>query len=208
LSRYTGPRCKICRREGTKLFLKGERCFTDRCALDRRNYGPGEHGQRRARISEYRVQLREKQKVRFNYGVSETQFKRYYEIAKRKKGITGENLLLLLERRLDNIVYRMGFASSRSEARQLIGHGHIAVNGRKTDIPSFMVKEGDQIEVREKGKKFEFVKTALENAGQRGIPEWLEVDEDGMKGKVKTLPERDDLPMEVDETLIVEFYSK
>ncbi|RLA98690.1 MAG: 30S ribosomal protein S4 [Deltaproteobacteria bacterium] len=208
MSRYTGPRCKICRREGTKLFLKGERCFTDRCALDRRNYGPGEHGQRRARISEYRVQLREKQKVRFNYGVSETQFKRYYEIAKRKKGITGENLLLLLERRLDNIVYRMGFASSRSEARQLIGHGHIAVNGRKTDIPSFMVKEGDQIEVREKGKKFEFVKTALENAGQRGIPEWLEVDEDGMKGKVKTLPERDDLPMEVDETLIVEFYSK
>ena len=208
MSRYTGPRCKICRREGTKLFLKGERCFTDRCALDRRNYGPGEHGQRRARISEYRVQLREKQKVRFNYGVSETQFKRYYEIAKRKKGITGENLLLLLERRLDNIVYRMGFASSRSEARQLIGHGHIAVNGRKTDIPSFMVKEGDEIEVREKGKKFEFVKTALENAGQRGIPEWLEVDEDGMKGKVKTLPERDDLPMEVDETLIVEFYSK
>ncbi len=208
MSRYTGPRCKICRREGTKLFLKGERCFTDRCALDRRNYGPGEHGQRRARISEYRVQLREKQKVRFNYGVSETQFKRYYEIAKRKKGITGENLLLLLERRLDNIVYRMGFASSRPEARQLIGHGHIAVNGRKTDIPSFMVKEGDQIEVREKGKKFEFVKTALENAGQRGIPEWLEVDEDGMKGKVKTLPERDDLPMEVDETLIVEFYSK
>lgn len=208
MSRYTGPRCKICRREGTKLFLKGERCFTDRCALDRRNYGPGEHGQRRARISEYRVQLREKQKVRFNYGVSETQFKRYYEIAKRKKGITGENLLLLLERRLDNIVYRMGFASSRPEARQLIGHGHIAVNGRKTDIPSFMVKEGDEIEVREKGKKFEFVKTALENAGQRGIPEWLEVDEDGMKGKVKTLPERDDLPMEVDETLIVEFYSK
>jgi len=208
LSRYTGPRCKICRREGTKLFLKGERCFTDRCALDRRNYGPGEHGQRRARISEYRVQLREKQKVRFNYGASETQFKRYYEIAKRKEGITGENLLLLLERRLDNIVYRMGFASSRPEARQLIGHGHIAVNGRKTDIPSFMVKEGDEIEVREKGKKIEFVKTALENAEQRGIPEWLEVDKDGMKGKVRTLPERDDLPMEVDETLIVEFYSK
>lgn len=208
MSRYTGPRCKICRREGTKLFLKGERCFTDRCALDRRNYGPGEHGQRRARISEYRVQLREKQKVRFNYGASETQFKRYYEIAKRKEGITGENLLLLLERRLDNIVYRMGFASSRPEARQLIGHGHIAVNGRKTDIPSFMVKEGDEIEVREKGKKIEFVKTALENAEQRGIPEWLEVDKDGMKGKVRTLPERDDLPMEVDETLIVEFYSK
>ena len=208
MSRYTGPRCKICRREGTKLFLKGERCFTDRCALDRRNYGPGEHGQRRARISEYRVQLREKQKVRFNYGVSETQFKRYYEIAKRKEGITGENLLLLLERRLDNIVYRMGFASSRPEARQLIGHGHIAVNGRKTDIPSFMVKEGDEIEIREKGKKIEFVKTALENAEQRGIPEWLEVDKDGMKGKVRTLPERDDLPMEVDETLIVEFYSK
>ena len=208
MSRYTGPRCKICRREGTKLFLKGERCFTDRCALDRRNYGPGEHGQRRARISEYRLQLREKQKVRFNYGASETQFKRYYEIAKRKEGITGENLLLLLERRLDNIVYRMGFASSRPEARQLIGHGHIAVNGRKTDIPSFMVKEGDEIEIREKGKKIEFVKTALENAEQRGIPEWLEVDEDGMKGKVKTLPERDDLPMEVDETLIVEFYSK
>lgn len=208
MSRYTGPRCKICRREGTKLFLKGERCFTDRCALDRRNYGPGEHGQRRARISEYRVQLREKQKVRFNYGASETQFKRYYEIAKRKEGITGENLLLLLERRLDNIVYRMGFASSRPEARQLIGHGHIAVNGRKTDIPSFMVKEGDEIEIREKGKKIEFVKTALENAEQRGIPEWLEVDKDGMKGKVRTLPERDDLPMEVDETLIVEFYSK
>ncbi len=208
MSRYTGPKCKICRREGTKLFLKGDRCFTDRCALDRRNYGPGEHGQRRARISEYRIQLREKQKVRLSYGVSETQFKRYYEIAKRKNGITGENLLLLLERRLDNIVYRMGFATSRSEARQLIGHGHIALNGRKTDIPSFMVKEGDEVEVRERGKKFDFVKSALENADQRGIPEWLEVDKEGMKGKVKALPERDDLPMEVDETLIVEFYSK
>ncbi|MBN1636035.1 MAG: 30S ribosomal protein S4 [Deltaproteobacteria bacterium] len=208
MARHTGAVCKICRREGTKLFLKGQRCFTDKCSIERRNYPPGEHGQRRIRTSEYRIHLREKQKVRYIYGVSESQFKRYYEIAKSKRGMTGEQLLSLLERRLDNIVYRMGFARSRAESRHLISHGHFMVNGRKTDIPSFLVKAEDVIEVKDKSKKLESIKEALETMQQRGGFEWLDVDATGMKGTVKVLPERKDMPMAVEETLIVEYYSK
>ncbi|MCD6571103.1 MAG: 30S ribosomal protein S4 [Deltaproteobacteria bacterium] len=208
MSRYTGPVCKICRREGAKLFLKGQRCYTDKCAFERRNYAPGEHGQRRTRMSEYKIHLREKQKVRRIYGVSEKQFRIYYEMATRKKGVAGENLLVLLESRLDNIVYRMGFASSRQEARQLIGHGHFLVNGRKTDIPSFLVSSNDAIEVREKSKKALPILSALDDMERQGIVEWLELDKENMKGRVKALPERKDIPMPVEETLIVEFYSK
>ncbi|HHO74960.1 MAG TPA: 30S ribosomal protein S4 [Deltaproteobacteria bacterium] len=208
MSRYTGPVCKICRREGMKLFLKGQRCYTDKCAMEQREYPPGQHGQGRIRTSEYRVHLREKQKVRNTYGVSESQFKKYYEMAKRKRGVTGENLLSLLERRLDNILYRSGFAASRAEARQLITHGHFMVNGRKTDIPSFLVSEGDEIEVKEKSKKLNIINEALENAQSRGGVEWLMVDAEAKKGVVKALPERKDIPMAIEETLIVEFYSK
>ena len=190
------------------MFLKGQRCYTDKCAFERRNYAPGEHGQRRSRVSEYRIHLREKQKVRYSYGVSEAQFKKYYNMAKRKEGVAGDNLLILLERRLDNVVYRMGFAGSRVQARQLISHGHFMVNAKKTDIASFLVKEGDAVQVREKSKKMLPIISAVEGAERQGIPEWLDVDKDGMQGKVKTLPLREDLPMEVDETLIVEFYSK
>ncbi|MEA2102157.1 MAG: 30S ribosomal protein S4 [Thermodesulfobacteriota bacterium] len=208
MSRHTGPVCKICRREGTKLYLKGERCFTDKCAMEQRNYPPGQHGQRRSRQSDYRVHLREKQKVRRTYGVSEAQFKRYYEMAKADKGATGENLLLLLERRLDNIVFRMGFAVSRSQARQLISHGHFEVRGKKTDIPSFLVKEGDEIGVREKSKKIVSIADSLELTEQRGVVEWLEVDPKAMKGNMTVLPQRSQMPMAVEETLIVEYYSK
>ncbi len=208
MSRYTGPVCKICRREGMKLFLKGQRCYTDKCAIEQREYPPGQHGQGRIRASEYRLHLREKQKVRSTYGVSESQFKKYYEMAKRKRGVTGEYLLSLLERRLDNVVYRGGFAASRAEARQLITHGHFLVNGRKTDVPSFLVKAGDQIEVKEKSKKLVVITDALENREQRGGVEWLEVDMEAKKGLVKALPERKDMPTSIQETLIVEYYSK
>lgn len=208
MSRYTGAVCKICRREGQKLFLKGERCYTDKCAIDQRSYPPGQHGQGRVRVTEYRVHLREKQKVRCTYGVSESQFRRYYEMAKRTRGVTGEQLLQLLERRLDNIVYRIGFASSRNGARQLVTHGHIQVNGRKVDIPSYLVKAGDVVEVKEKSKKLEAVGSSLENREQRGFAEWLEVDKEARRGRVKALPERKDMPMSVQETLIVEYYSK
>ncbi len=208
MARYTGPVCKICRREGSKLFLKGERCYTDKCAIESRNYPPGQHGQRRIRQSDYRLHLREKQKVRTTYGVSESQFRRYYDQAKRRRGATGENLLQLLERRLDNIVYRMGFAASRAEARQLISHGHFMVNGRKTDIPSFIVDAGDQIEVKEKSRNLGVIGSALENMEQRGFVGWLEVDSQARKGVVKALPERSEMPMAVEETLIVEYYSK
>jgi len=176
--------------------------------MEQREYPPGQHGQGRVRTSEYRIHLREKQKVRSTYGVSESQFKKYYEMAKRKRGVTGENLLSLLERRLDNIIFRSGFAASRAEARQLITHGHFLVNGRKTDIPSFLVKEGDEIEVKERSKKLGVINEALENAQSRGGVEWLAVDADAKKGVVKALPERKDMPMAIEETLIVEFYSK
>ncbi|HNR50876.1 MAG TPA: 30S ribosomal protein S4 [Deltaproteobacteria bacterium] len=208
MSRYTGPVCKVCRREGVKLFLKGQRCYTDKCAVVTREYPPGQHGQGRIRTSEYRIHLREKQKVRNTYGIPESQFKRYYEMARSQRGATGENLLVLLERRLDNIVYRSGFSTSRAEARQLIDHGHFRVNGRKTDIPSFLVKAGDVIEVKDKSKTMDVIVHALEIREQRGSAEWLDVDADGRKVTVKALPERKDLPMAVEERLIVEFYSK
>jgi len=191
-----------------KLFLKGQRCYTDKCAVVTREYPPGQHGQGRIRTSEYRIHLREKQKVRNTYGIPESQFKRYYEMARSQRGATGENLLVLLERRLDNIVYRSGFSTSRAEARQLIDHGHFRVNGRKTDIPSFLVKAGDVIEVKDKSKTMDVIVHALEIREQRGSAEWLDVDADGRKVTVKALPERKDLPMAVEERLIVEFYSK
>lgn len=191
-----------------KLFLKGQRCYTDKCAVVTREYAPGEHGQGRVRASEYRTHLREKQKVRRTYGVSESQFRKYYDIAKGKRGVTGENLLVLLEMRLDNIVYRSGFAASRAEARQLVDHGHIIVNGRKTDIPSFLLKAGDEIKIREKSKTLESINNSLELREQRGLVNWLEVNSDAKSAVVKALPERKDLPMAVEETLIVEFYSK
>ncbi len=208
MSRYTGPVCKICRREGMKLFLKGERCFTDKCAIEQREYPPGQHGQGRIRTTEYRVHLREKQKVRSTYGVSEAQFKRYYDMARSHRGVTGEQLLQLLERRLDNIVYRLGFSPSRNGARQLITHGHITVNSRKVNVPSFLVNAGDTIEVKEKSKKLNAINSSLENREQRGWTEWLEMDKDAKKGKVKALPERKDMPTTIQETLIIEYYSK
>jgi small subunit ribosomal protein S4 len=191
-----------------KLFLKGERCFTDKCAIEQREYPPGQHGQGRIRTTEYRVHLREKQKVRSTYGVSEAQFKRYYDMARSHRGVTGELLLQLLERRLDNIVYRLGFSPSRNGARQLITHGHITVNSRKVNVPSFLVNAGDSIEVKEKSKKLNAINSSLENREQRGWTEWLEMDKDAKKGKVKALPERKDISTTIQETLIIEYYSK
>ncbi len=208
MARYTGPVCKICRREGVKLFLKGQRCYTDKCAIVSREYAPGQHGQGRVRASEYRTHLREKQKVRRSYGVSESQFRKYYDMARTLRGATGENLLVLLERRLDNIVYRSGFASSRAEARQLVDHGHIMVNGRKTNIPSFLTKAGDEVKVKEKSRNLNAIINSLELSMQRGVVNWLEVNTDAKSVVVKALPERKDMPMAVEETLIVEFYSK
>ncbi len=201
--------CRLCRREGLKLFLKGERCYTDKCAIERRNYPPGEHGQRRrVKLSEYSIQLREKQKLKRTYGLLERQFRRYFEMAERRRGITGENLLILLERRLDNMVYRFGFTNSRSEARQLVRHGHFAVNGRKVSIPSYLVQGGDMVTVRERSKSLARIQEALELARRRGIPEWLETDPATHTGKVRTLPTRNDLTMPINEKLVVELYSK
>ena len=208
MARYTGPVCRLCRREGLKLFLKGERCYTDKCAIERRNYPPGEHGQARPKFSEYSVQLREKQKLRRMYGVLEGQFRRYFEMADRGKGVTGETLLQLLERRLDNIVYRIGFATSRSEARQLVRHGHFRVNGRKVNVPSYLVRSGDTVSVRERSQKVARIQEALELAQRRGIPDWLEVTPEAFAGRVKALPVRSDLTMPINEKLVVELYSK
>ena len=208
MARYTGAVCRQCRREGLKLFLKGERCYTDKCAIERRNYPPGEHGQARPKFSEYSIQLREKQKLKRMYGVLENQFRRYFEMADRARGVTGETLLQLLERRLDNIVYRLGFSTSRAEARQLVRHGHFRVNGKKVDIPSFLVKPGDVITVRDRSRQIARVVEALELAQRRGVPDWLEVDPQGFSGKVKALPQRADLTMPINEKLVVELYSK
>ena len=210
MARYTGARCRICRREGQKLFLKGDRCYSDKCSFERRAYGPGQHGQsRRGRRSDYGLQLREKQKVRAMYGVLEGQFRRYFEMADRKKGITGEILLQLLERRLDSVAFRLGFAVSRNDARQLVRHGHVRVNGRRVNIPSFLVREGDQVEVRERSRKLARVTEALESVDRRSVPGWLELDRGNHKGVVKALPSREDIGMEdVREQLIVELYSK
>lgn len=208
MARYTGPCCRLCRRENMELFLKGERCFTDKCAIKRRNYAPGQHGQARVKVSPYGIQLREKQKVRRIYGILEEQFRGYFEKADRMKGVTGENLLFLLERRLDNTVYRLGFASSRSQARMLVRQGHFTVNGRRVDIPSFQVKLGDVIAVREKSRSLAVITEALEAVVRRGIPQWLELDKDGFSGKVKALIVREDITTPIQEQLIVELYSK
>ena len=208
MSKYLGPVCKLCRREGTKLFLKGQRCFTDKCAFERRPYPPGEHGRRSSKLSPYGIQLREKQKVKRIYGVLERQFKRYFRMAERQRGITGENLLRILESRLDNVVYRMGFASSRREARQLVHHGHFTVNGRRVDIPSYLVRAGDVIEVAPKSKQVERILNAIDMAQQRGVPEWIDVDYDQMKGTIRALPTRDQIFEDIQEQLIVELYSK
>ncbi len=191
-----------------KLFLKGERCYTDKCAFERRSYAPGQHGQARVKVSDYGVRLREKQRVRRIYGVQESQFRAYFQEADRQKGVTGTNLLRLLERRLDNVVYRLGFAVSRAQARQLVRHGHFLVNGRRVDIPSFLVKVGDVIEVREKSRDIQPIKEAMEAVARKGIPDWLELDVENFKGKVKALPERHHITMPIKEQLIVEFYSK
>jgi small subunit ribosomal protein S4 len=198
----------MCRREGMKLFLKGERCFTDKCAIERRNYPPGQHGQGRHKFSEYSIQLREKQKVKRIYGVFEAQFRRYFALAERSRGVTGETLLTTLERRLDNIVFRLSFANSRAEARQLVRHGHFKVNGRKVTIPSFLVNAGDKVTVRERSQKVARIVEALELSQRRGVPDWLEIDREGFTGTVKMLPQRADLTMPINERLIVELYSK
>jgi small subunit ribosomal protein S4 len=208
LARYRGPVCKLCRRDGMKLYLKGDRCFSEKCAVERRNYPPGEHGQGRTKFSEYGSQLREKQKVKRMYGLLENQFHLYFNRADRIKGITGENLLVLLERRLDNMVYRFGFATSRSEARQLVLHKHFLVNGKKVNIPSYLIKVGDTITLNQGSRKVERIVEALEISFRRGIPQWLEFDKSSVTGTVKAMPARKDLTMPISENLIVELYSK
>ena len=209
MARNLDPKCRQCRREGEKLFLKGEKCFTDKCAIENRNYPPGQHGQRRAsRLSDYGVQLREKQKLRRIYGILEKQFRGYYAEADRRKGITGENLLQLLESRLDNVTYKMGIGASRTEARQIVKHNSILVNGKRVNIPSYQVRPGDEITVVETSKTQLRIKAALEAAAERGFPEWLEVDIKTFKGIFKNVPLRDDLPATINESLIVELYSK
>ena len=206
MARYTDEQCRICRREGQKLFLKGSRCYTDKCSVTRRNYGPGEHGQGKKKLSEYGTQLREKQKTKAFYGVGEKQFRKYFEMAENKKGITGENLLQILESRLDNVVYRLGFGTSRAQARQFVNHGHFEVNGKKVDIASYLVKAGDVIAVREIKKDNKTIKENLEI--ERPTPEWLERDTAKMQGKVLRLASRADVDIPVEEHLIVELYSK
>ena len=209
MARYTGPVCRLCRRENMKLFLKGDRCFTDKCAVERRNYAPGQHGQGRQKISDYGVQLREKQRLKRTYGLLENQFRGYFERADRMKGVTGANLLVLLERRLDSLVYRLGFGVSRIEARQLVRHSHFLVNGRKVNIPSYLCRPGDVIELREKSRKVVRINEALEGAARRGIPSWLELDRDNYKGSLKSMPVRAELTTPAfQEQLVVELYSK
>ena len=209
MARNLDPKCKQCRREGEKLFLKGEKCFTDKCGIEKRSYPPGQHGQRRGgRLSDYGVQLREKQKLRKIYGILEKQFRSYYAEADRLKGVTGENLLQLLESRLDNVVYRMGIGVSRSESRQLVRHNSITVYGNRVNIPSYQVKPGDQVAVAEASKNQLRVKAATEAADERGFPEWVEVDVKKLTGTFKNKPQRDDLPPTINESLIVELYSK
>jgi len=208
LARYRGSVCKLCRRENQKLFLKGDRCYSDKCAYDRRSYPPGQHGQLRRKFSDYGNQLREKQKAKRMYGLLEKQFRRYFWEADRKRGITGENLLILLERRLDNIVYRLGFASSRNQARQLVGHNHFVVNGKRVNVPSFLVSPGEVIEVREKSRKIPPINEAMDAVERLGVPSWLELNKDNYQGKVNALPERKDLTMPIQEQLIVELYSR
>ena len=208
MARYTGPVCKLCRREGIKLFLKGERCYSSKCAIERRGYAPGQHGQRRTKVTEYGVQLREKQKVRRIYGVLERQFYGYYAEASRQKGITGEVMLQLLERRLDNVVYRAGFSTSRAQARQLVRHGHFLVNGRKVDVPSYSVRQGDVVSVRQSSLENAAIAHAMEEVKGRGVPEWIALDASKLSGTISSLPTREQINLPVQEQLIVELYSK
>ena len=208
MARYKDEQCRICRREGQKLFLKGCRCYSDKCSVTRRNYAPGQHGQKRSKLSEYGTQLREKQKTKSYYGVGEKQFRGYFEMASNKKGITGENLLQILESRLDNVVYRLGFGSSRAQARQLVNHGQFAVNGQKVDIPSYLVKAGDVITVRENKKDNGAIKANIELNSARPVPAWLELNSENLSGKVIRLASREDVDIPVEEHLIVELYSK
>ncbi len=208
MARYIGSVCRLCRREGGKLYLKGERCFTDKCAVEKRAYPPGQHGQRRTRVSDYGLQLREKQKLRRIYGVMEKQFLDYYKEADRLKGSTGDNLLKLLEGRLDNVVYRMGFGSSRAESRQLLRHNCILVNGKRLNIPSYQVRPSDEIALAESAKAQIRVTASLEAAEQRGVADWLDVDFKAMKGVYRVTPDRSDLPGEIDESLVIALYSK
>ena len=208
MARYFESVCRLCLRENLKLYLKGDRCYSDKCAVERRGYPPGQHGQGRAKFSNYGVQLREKQKVKRMYGLMEKQFRNFFSKAERQKGITGTNLLLLLERRLDNLVYRLGFANSRSEARQLVRHSHFTVNGKKVNIPSYLVKVGEVIELREKSRKISKVGESLEAVARRGIPSWLELENEQFRGRLVSLPAREDLTMPIKEQLIVELYSK
>lgn len=208
MARYSGSVCRLCRRENLKLFLKGERCYTDKCAIERRNYPPGQHGQARPKFSEYSIQLREKQRLKRMYGLLEKQFRRTFDQAARVKGVTGEALLVLLERRLDNVTYRLGFSSSRAEARTLVRHGHILVNGKRMNIPSYFVRVGDVISVKEASRQLTRVSAALDGVQRRGVPEWAEMDRDTVSGRIKILPTRSDISMAINEKLIVELYSK
>ena len=209
MARYTGSVCRLCRRERMKLFLKGDRCFKEKCAIERRAYPPGQHGQRRGRRTMgYGLQLREKQKVKRIYGIQERQFRTYFAKADRKKGITGENLLIALERRLDNVVYNLGFGASRTQARQLVRHGHITVDGKKVNIPSYQVKVNQAISVRESSRKNDFIKASVETARGRGVPDWLELDPENFTGRVLNLPDREQIKIPIQEQLIVELYSR
>lgn len=208
MSRYKDEQCRICRREGQKLFLKGSRCYSDKCSVARRNYAPGQHGQKKTKLSEYGTQLREKQKTKAFYGVGERQFRKYFEMASNKKGITGENLLQILESRLDNVVYRLGFGTSRAQARQMVTHGSFEVNGKKVDIASYLVKAGDTIAVREIRKDNPTIKANVEENATRPVPEWLEMNSEKLSGKVVRLASREDIDIQVEEHLIVELYSK
>ena len=209
MARYTGASCRQCRRENLKLFLKGDRCYSDKCAFERRAYAPGQHGQMRFRkVSDYAVQLREKQKVKRIYGMLEGQFRRYFVMADSAKGVTGENLLMLLERRLDNTLFRLGFANSRNQARQIVRHNHILINGKKVNIPSYLIAVGDVISVKEKSRKNQSINESLDAVARRGVPSWLELDRDHFQGNVKSMPERHEITMPIQEQLIVELYSK
>ncbi|NVM21831.1 MAG: 30S ribosomal protein S4 [Desulfobacterales bacterium] len=208
MARYIDSVCRLCRRENLKMFLKGDRCYSDKCAFDRRGYAPGQHGQRRRKVSDYGIQLREKQKVKRMYGLLEGQFSGLFKKAERKRGVTGTNLLVFLERRLDNVVYRLGFANSRVQARQLVRHNHFTVSGKKMDIPSYLVKIGDVVEVRDKSRKVPVILDATEAVVRRGIPEWLDLEKGQLKGTVKAYPVREELTMPIQEQLIVELYSK
>jgi len=208
MARYTDSSCRLCRREGEKLFLKGERCYTNKCSVGKRAYAPGQHGQQRKKMSEYGMQLREKQKARRFYGILESQFRKYFEMAVKKKGVTGENLLKILESRIDNVVYRLGLATSRPEARQLVIHGHFTLNGKKVNIPSILLEPGDVVAVTEKFRGSEKLKSIIETAGGRVVPKWLEFDAENLTGKVVALPEREEIDLPIKEHLIVELYSK